>query len=372
MGIKDLHKVLSSLERNCSVQLFKDLNVGIDGHGWLYRSAARTSKYYALEQQNILAKQAQNMGQHQIAQPTTNPQQFIPPTELVVQESLKFFISEIKNMLNKDVNKVILVFDGDRIPIKQLASNARKKKKKQQKNHVKITKDMYISLSRHLKREFSDETKFQIIHAPYEADAQLGYLYQNNIIDIAISEDYDLLCYGCKHVFSKYTAGGDGILIDARHLYACDWKPYKNFGTWTDDMFLTFCILCGCDYLDRLPLVGPVKAFDSVNAYKTIDKIMKSWENNGSIQNIPENYLNNFRRSRLTFLYAIVIDKNNQRVHLNTVKNEDLKYIGNYLGTINKNHHGTGVDHSSNKKHNLVSSSLSTINHGRYSKRQRF
>ena len=48
------------------------------------------------------------------------------------------------------------------------------------------------------------------------------------------------------------------------------------------------------------------------------------------------------------------------------------KYIGNYLGTINKNHHGTGVDHSSNKKHNLVSSSLSTINHGRYSKRQRF
>ena len=67
-----------------------------------------------------------------------------------------------------------------------------------------------------------------------------------------------------------------------------------------------------------------------------------------------------------------VIDKNNQRVHLNTVKNEDLKYIGNYLGTINKNHHGTGVDHSSNKKHNLVSSSLSTINHGRYSKRQRF
>ena len=34
-------------------------------------------------------------------------------------------------MLNKDVNKVILVFDGDRIPIKQLASNARKKKGKQ-------------------------------------------------------------------------------------------------------------------------------------------------------------------------------------------------------------------------------------------------
>mgnify|MGYP002026620686 CR=1 FL=1 len=75
------------------------------------------------------------MGQHQIAQPTTNAQQFIPPTELVVQESLKFFISEIKNMLNKDVNKVILVFDGDRIPIKQLASNARKKKKKQKSRY---------------------------------------------------------------------------------------------------------------------------------------------------------------------------------------------------------------------------------------------
>ena len=48
------------------------------------------------------------MGHHQIAQPTTNAQKFIPPTELVVQESLKFFISEIKNMLNKDYNQMLL------------------------------------------------------------------------------------------------------------------------------------------------------------------------------------------------------------------------------------------------------------------------
>ena len=39
------------------------------------------------------------------------------------------------------------------------SSNAIKRKEEKQKNHVKTTKDMYISLSRHLKREFSDETK---------------------------------------------------------------------------------------------------------------------------------------------------------------------------------------------------------------------
>ncbi len=35
---------------------------------------------------------------------------------------------------------------------------------------------------------------------PYEADAQIAFLVQNEHADFAISEDSDLLAYGCKKV----------------------------------------------------------------------------------------------------------------------------------------------------------------------------
>lgn len=36
--------------------------------------------------------------------------------------------------------------------------------------------------------------------APYEADAQLAYLYKNNFVHGIITEDSDLLTYGCDNV----------------------------------------------------------------------------------------------------------------------------------------------------------------------------
>lgn len=39
--------------------------------------------------------------------------------------------------------------------------------------------------------------------APYEADAQLAYLYKKRIIDVVITEDSDLLVFGVKKAFFK-------------------------------------------------------------------------------------------------------------------------------------------------------------------------
>ena len=38
------------------------------------------------------------------------------------------------------------------------------------------------------------------IVAPYEADAQLAYLNLSGIAQLIISEDSDLLCFGCTRV----------------------------------------------------------------------------------------------------------------------------------------------------------------------------
>ena len=40
----------------------------------------------------------------------------------------------------------------------------------------------------------------EVVVAPYEADSQLAYLAKENIVDLVITEDSDLLAFGCKQV----------------------------------------------------------------------------------------------------------------------------------------------------------------------------
>jgi exonuclease-1 len=40
----------------------------------------------------------------------------------------------------------------------------------------------------------------QCIVAPYEADAQLAFLATQDFVDVVITEDSDLLAYGCPRV----------------------------------------------------------------------------------------------------------------------------------------------------------------------------
>ena len=54
----------------------------------------------------------------------------------------------------------------------------------------------------------------ECIVAPYEADAQLAYLEKEGIVDLVITEDSDLLVFGCKRVLFKMDDAGNGNLID--------------------------------------------------------------------------------------------------------------------------------------------------------------
>lgn len=43
----------------------------------------------------------------------------------------------------------------------------------------------------------------QIIISPYEADSQLSFLVRSGQVDFAVSEDSDLVCFGCPRVAFK-------------------------------------------------------------------------------------------------------------------------------------------------------------------------
>jgi 5'-3' exonuclease len=65
------------------------------------------------------------------------------------------------------------------------------------------------------------EKKVHYIVAPYEADAQMTFLSVNKIVDAVITEDSDLIPFGCSRVSTTLLqpfSTSSNILITQMHL----------------------------------------------------------------------------------------------------------------------------------------------------------
>jgi len=115
-----------------------------------------------------------------------------------------------------------------------------------------------------------------------------------------MTEDSDLLAYGCKTVLFKFENEGHLDEFNLNKLAECKNFNFKNF---TQDSFLIFCILCGCDYF-KLERCGVKKAYQLANEnrdYKEIIKYLKVQN-----LNITENVEKDFERAFLTFKFQVV------------------------------------------------------------------
>lgn len=70
--------------------------------------------------------------------------------------------------------------------------------------------------------------------APYEADAQLAYLELAGLVDGIITEDSDLLVFGCKHVLFKLDSDGNCVSIRRERLGSATEAPMTG---WSDKEF---------------------------------------------------------------------------------------------------------------------------------------
>lgn len=70
--------------------------------------------------------------------------------------------------------------------------------------------------------------------APYEADAQLAYLEKLGLIHGIITEDSDLLVFGCQKVLFKLDPDGRCMEIKRDNFSLC--KEF-SFSGWTDKEF---------------------------------------------------------------------------------------------------------------------------------------
>lgn len=152
--------------------------------------------------------------------------------------------------------------------------------------------------------------------APYEADAQLAYLERIGVVDGILTEDSDLLVFGCKKLLLKLDAAEAIVTSISR----CDFAAlgattpggFSLLG-WTDDQFRAMAILSGCDYLPSIPGIGLKTAWNLLKKHKTAEKVIRAVRLEGK-KGVANGYSEAFSLAEKVFLHQRVYDSAQERL----------------------------------------------------------
>ena len=88
--------------------------------------------------------------------------------------------------------------------------------------------------------------------------------------DVVFSEDFDVLPFGWN-----LSTG-----LGRKKMLEYDLKQIQNAMGFTHEMFVEFCILCGCDFSPSIGNVGPVRALKLLQVHKNIDTLLTFLDRN--------------------------------------------------------------------------------------------
>ncbi|NXU59765.1 EXO1 Exonuclease, partial [Turnix velox] len=320
MGIQGLLQFIKEAAEPTHVKKYKGQAVAVDTYCWLHKGAYACAEKLARGE----------------------------PTDLYVA-----FCMKLVDMLLSFGIKPILVFDGCTLPSKKEVEKARRERRQAnllkgkqllQEGKLSEARECFgrsVNVTHVMAREVIKAARARGVDclvAPYEADAQLAYLNKTGIVQAIITEDSDLLAFGCKKVFLKIDKFGNGLEIDQARLGNC-----KQLGNvFTEEKFRYMCILSGCDYLSSIHGIGLAKACkllklaNNPDIIKVIKKMGQYLKMNITVS---EEYIQGFTRANNTFLYQLVFDPINRKlIPLNAydddIDPETLVYAGRHLGDV--------------------------------------
>ncbi|EFA13005.2 exonuclease 1 [Tribolium castaneum] len=312
MGVTQLLPFLAKSTRPCHISEFRGRTVAIDSYCWLHRGARGCAMQLAKNED--------------------------------VDSYVHYCMKYIKTLLSHDI-RPIMVFDGRHLPAKMKTEEKRRESKKLARKQgmeclrlghtsdaykffaqsIDVTPEMALKLIRECRKLHID-----CIVAPYEADAQLAYLNIKGFADCVITEDSDLLLFGCLKVMYKMDSHGQGQLVEADKIHISMKMKQACF---TMEKFRYMCILSGCDYLDSLPGIGLRKAlkFISMTAETNpnifLDKLARYLKMPSLI--VTDEYKQNFLVANATFLHQIVFDPIQRKLVPLTPVTTDVDYCQN-------------------------------------------
>ncbi|KAL0318852.1 UNVERIFIED_CONTAM: Exonuclease 1 [Sesamum angustifolium] len=225
MGINNLLKFMKPYVEPVHIKKYAGRRVGIDAYSWLHKGAYSCSMELCLDSEG------------------DKKYQFLK-----------------RRKANRDMAMEKLN-DGDANTASELFQRA-----------VSVTPLMAHRLIQILRSE-----NIEFVVAPYEADAQLAYLAgleaEEGGVVAVISEDSDLLAYGCPAIVFKMDRYGNGEEIMLNKVFNADGHvpSFKNFDR---ELFTGMCVMAGCDFLPSVPGIGIAKAYNLVAKYRNLARIL--------------------------------------------------------------------------------------------------
>ena len=288
MGIQNLLKILRSITVKKHLREYQNKRAAIDAYCWLHRSI------YSIGTS-------------------------ILDDKIDITPCIYYFKRKLFKLLKYNITP-IFVFDGAKIPIKKNEEEKRQKNRndllKESEKFLKMN-DRYqasririnaFDISPQFAYEFIKilkENNIEYIVAPYEADIQLAYLSKINYVDFIITEDSDLIALGSKSILYKLDKDDDecGYEINYNNVKKCD---YFDFTLFNEDKFLSFCILCGCDYF-KINGVGSKLAYNAVKDYNNYSQSLNYLISKSKSINLNDkSIIEMFEKAFLAFKYQIV------------------------------------------------------------------
>jgi len=107
--------------------------------------------------------------------------------------------------------------------------------------------------------------------APGEGEGYCAQLVKWGIVDASMSEDSDLLAYGCPEVWTKLNLQQETVEI----LYFN--RIVEKLGL-TPTSHTDMCIMLGCDYNSRVRNFGPKKILPAIQIFETIENVIEEFE----------------------------------------------------------------------------------------------
>lgn len=176
--------------------------------------------------------------------------------------------------------------------------------------------------------------------APYEADAQMAYMVKEGIADFAITEDSDLIAFGCNKLVLKMNHKGFGELFDYDAF-----KNETNFKDWDEKLktlqkmdrnqFLETLIMGGCEYIQSIDRVGLKVVLKNHAKHGSCEKVVKDLKANKLFKDrVPDDYWEQVQKVKTIFKCQTVYDCREKKFV--PISNEeglefDQKYVGAHI-----------------------------------------
>lgn len=164
----------------------------------------------------------------------------------------------------------------------------------------------------------------------YEADIICSYLVKNNIVEYCISNDMDMLTYGCYKVIRNLSFTSDLIDIYDLNNILSDLEI-------THSQFIDICILMGCDYTGKMYNMKSYFPLKLIKKYGKIENIIDNLEEiNKNIDKVIQ-YNEYFNYKTAREIFNMSIDEEDILYINESIDFQKMENIKNELNTdVNK------------------------------------